>query len=86
MERMENNVPSDAPKIKWYWKTSFLIFMLLSFGPFALPLLWFNPRFSSTQKLLWTVITAMATYYLAVLCMSTFKSAMQQARDLGLIQ
>ncbi len=73
-------------KPKWYWKTPFLIFMLLSFGPLALPLLWFNPRFSNTQKLLWTVVTAIATYCLIVSGIAAFKSAMQQARDLGLVQ
>ena len=86
MEPVENNTPSETPKIKWWWKTPFLIFMLLSFGPLALPLLWFSPRFSASQKLLWTVITAIATYYLVVSCMSAFKTAMGQARDLGLIQ
>ena len=86
MEAMENNVPAEALKVKWWWKTPFLILMLLSFGPLALPLLWFNPRFSAAQKLLWTVITAIATYYLVAACVATFKTAMQQARDLGLIQ
>jgi len=83
---MDSTASPQAPKPKWWWKTPFLIFMLLSFGPFALPLLWFNPRFSAMQKLLWTVVTAVATYFLAIYCIAAFKTAMQQARDLGLIQ
>ena len=86
MKTMDNPELSQAPKPIWWQKTAFLIFMLLSFGPFALPLLWFNPRFSATQKLLWSVVTAIATYYLAIYCMTAFKTAIQQARDLGLIQ
>ncbi len=71
---------------KWWWSTPFLIFMILSFGPLALPLLWFNPRYTASQKLLWTVAIAIATYFLVVASMGAFKTLMQQARDLGLIK
>ena len=83
---MDSAEISQTPKPVWWQKTPFLIFMLLSFGPLALPLLWFNPRYSTSQKLLWTLVTVIVTYYLVVTCMTTFKTAMQQARDLGLIQ
>ena len=89
MESMDNGnlqAPQAAPKPKWWWSTKFLIFALLSVGPLALPLLWLNPKYSTTQKLLWTVVTAGISYWLWITSVSVFQQFMQQARDLGLIQ
>ena len=34
---------SDRVRTKWYFSTGTLVLALLSVGPLALPLLWFNP-------------------------------------------
>ena len=50
---------------KWYhniWLVLFMLFFVL--GPFGLPLVWKNPRFSQTVKIILTV--AMALYTLAL--------------------
>ena len=52
-------------KGKWYFKTSVLVIALLSVGPLALPLLWFNPRYRPWTKILWTALILAATYYSA---------------------
>ena len=36
-------------------RTWYVIFMLLTVGPMALPLLWQSPRFSKKAKIVWTV-------------------------------
>jgi inhibitor of cysteine peptidase len=36
----------NKPQEKWYFRTYWLVIALFCIGPFALPLLWFNPRFS----------------------------------------
>ncbi|MDD5596128.1 MAG: zinc ribbon domain-containing protein [Candidatus Omnitrophica bacterium] len=63
----------NKPPEKWYFKTSILVFALLSFGPLALPLLWFNPRFSKTSKIVISVITLIITYYSIILVTKSLK-------------
>lgn len=50
----------------WYFKTSILVLALLSVGPFALPLLWYNPKYSRRTKLIWTLVTLIATWALGL--------------------
>jgi len=78
--------PETPPKTKWYWTTRFLIIALLSAGPFALPLLWFNKKYSWPQKLLWSVVVLALSYYMAVYTVDLFQKVLAQYRDLGLIQ
>lgn len=51
---------------KWYFKTYAYIIAFLCIGPFALPLAWINPRYKTAKKVLITVITLIASYFLAV--------------------
>ena len=84
---MQNGASQEpVKKTPWYFTTTCLLIALLSVGPLALPLLWFNPRHSAAQKWLWTVATVALTYALFVVSVATFKTAMQQAKDLGLIK
>ena len=39
-------------------RTWYVVLMLLTVGPMALPLLWGSPRFSRTAKIAWTVFVA----------------------------
>lgn len=54
------------PKEKWYYKPSMLVITFLCAGPFMLPLLWLNPRFSKTTKLILSSIILVVSYYLAI--------------------
>ncbi len=65
---------NNKPKEKWYFKTSTLITAFLCVGPFALPLVWFNPRFSPKAKIIISAITITLTYYLGVLFLDSLKS------------
>jgi hypothetical protein len=58
---------------KWYFKTSTLIAAFLCVGPFALPLLWFNPRFSKRNKIIITVIVIILIYYLGAAFVNSLK-------------
>ncbi|MFH1546159.1 MAG: hypothetical protein ABIE14_02185 [Patescibacteria group bacterium] len=42
----------EKPKLKWYFKTSFLMVTFLMVGPFVLPLILWHPSFSPEKKLL----------------------------------
>ena len=51
-------------KEKKTFKTSYLVIAFLCIGPFALPLLWLNPRFSKRSKIITTIIVLILTYLL----------------------
>jgi len=70
-ERLINKKPPE----KKYFKTSFLIIAFLCVGPFALPLLWLNPRFSQKTKIIVSVIVIIISYYLFTMFMSSVTSA-----------
>jgi len=40
-----------SPILPWYYRTAFIVLMLASVGPFALPLLWFRPRTTRAVKI-----------------------------------
>ena len=42
--------------VKWYFRTSFIIFAVCSVGPLALPLIWWHPRASRGWKIGLTVV------------------------------
>ena len=46
---------SRLPKTKWYFATSFVVFALVSVGPFALPLVWVHPHYKTITKIVVTV-------------------------------
>jgi hypothetical protein len=58
---------------KWYFKTSWLIIAFLCIGPFALPLLWFNPNFNKGKKIIITVVVIILSYYLWILFANSLK-------------
>ncbi|NQV32377.1 MAG: zinc ribbon domain-containing protein, partial [Phycisphaeraceae bacterium] len=50
---------------KWYHATGSVIAALVCLGPLALPMVWVNPRFKITTKLIMTIVVAVVT----VLCL-----------------
>ncbi len=57
----------DGPpslKPKWYLKTSTLIIGFLFVGPFIIPLIWINPRYSLIKRIILTIIFAVITVLL----------------------
>lgn len=53
-----------SSKPKWYFKTSTLIVGFLLLGPFVIPLLWFNPRYSNAKKIALTAVFVIITILL----------------------
>jgi len=51
-------------KGKWYFKASILVIALLSVGPFALPLMWFNPGYSRSKKIVISLIVIVLSYFI----------------------
>ncbi|MFH0763340.1 MAG: hypothetical protein V1925_05595 [Candidatus Omnitrophota bacterium] len=63
--------PQEA---KWYFKTSCIVTAFLCVGPLALPLVWFNPRFSRKTKIIVTSITIVLSWYVGLLLINSLKS------------
>ena len=65
------SVATPSVAAKWYyniWLVLFLLFFVL--GPFGLPLVWKNPRFSRGVKL---ALTALMLFYLGLLAVLTVR-------------
>ena len=60
----DNPRQASGPKPQWYFKTSTLIVGFLMVGPFIIPLLWMNPRYSNKKKFTLTVIFIVISVFL----------------------
>jgi hypothetical protein len=56
------------PREAWYLRTSVLVLAFLAVGPFAIPLVWMNPRFTATKKAVVTGVMIAITALLVWLC------------------
>lgn len=68
---------------KWYLKSSVLIIAFLCVGPFALPLLWINHKFSLKSKIIWTVIVVLLTYFFTIILNRSLKTINEFYSQIG---
>ncbi len=66
MDKQENE--------KWYFKTWSLVVSFLVIGPFMLPLVWSNPRFSKQIKIIISLIVVILTCLLTLSLVGSLKS------------
>ncbi len=64
----------NKPREKWYFKASTMVIAFLCIGPFALPLIWFNPRFNQVQKILISSSIIVITCFLGILMFNSIKN------------
>lgn len=60
--------------VKWYFKTRGIVIASLCVGPLALPLVWFNPRFSQKTKVIVTIIVLILSWFMGTLLMNSMRS------------
>jgi len=84
--RFCNEFLTSAPKtpLKWYYSTSLIILLLLSIGPFALPLVWYHPHYSKTSKIIITLFVIAITIYATMVTQSLYRDLVRQMKILGL--
>jgi hypothetical protein len=64
-EYLQDNLRRVAgQKPQWYFKTSSLFVGFCFIGPFVIPLIWFNPRYSKAKKVVLSVIVVVASFYI----------------------
>lgn len=65
--------PPDEPRERWYHSTYGVVLCLALLGPFALPVVWFHPRYRIVMKIVVTILvlalTVLITYVLVILYM-----------------
>lgn len=74
--------PVSAKPVRWYLNTKFVWLMLFIFGPFALPLVWFSPKFTRTWKIVVTVAALLLTYLLGKTASALFQMLNQRLKDI----
>ncbi|MDD5258444.1 MAG: hypothetical protein PHD29_00540 [bacterium] len=72
----------DTGAKKWYWRKSTLIIAVLSVGPLALPLVWFNPYLNRNQKIVYTIIIIVVSYFLIMWTINAYNKYMKIYDDL----
>jgi len=72
------------PKVKWYFSNYWVIIGILCAGPFALPLVWFNPRYKTITKWVVTVLVIVFTVWGTMKTIELFKELNQQLQNLDL--
>lgn len=81
---MDPKLPSDdAPKPKWYFKKGPLILSLIVIGPLALPLLWANPRYSTTAKVFWSSVILGITIGLGLVTHQLLQILLKQLSEMS---
>ena len=76
---------SDRLRTKWYFSTGTLVIALLSVGPFALPLVWFNRRYKPITKLVLTVVVILLSLLVYIAIRKLYLQSVEQMKELGLI-
>jgi len=76
------------PKTKWYYSTSAIVIGLLVLGPFALPLVWRNPKYEVITKVIITIVviavTIAVTIWLCYFIVQRFQPLIKELDALGL--
>jgi len=77
-----------GPKTKWYHSTRTIVIAILCIGPFALPLVWNNPRYKMNTKVVVTVVVTVFTIVIIVLSLMLmgyiYSNLMEQLGVLGI--
>jgi len=61
-----------------------LVVAFLSVGPFALPLLWYNPRYKTITKLVLTVLVISLSVLAYVVIRNLYLQLTEQLKELGI--
>jgi len=72
------------PAQKWYFATSVIVIAILCVGPFALPLVWWNPRYSLTVKVVLTIVVVVVTILAFYLSKYMYSQVMGQMESIGM--
>ncbi len=76
--------PMQGAKTNWKYKTSVVVISLLLIGPLALPLVWFNPNYSTAVKAVLTILVIGLTLGLGIMMIGLYAHLLEQVEKYGL--
>jgi hypothetical protein len=77
----------EKVQTKWYFSTAMVIIALGCLGPFALPLVYFNPRYGKVTKIVILSVVVVLTiwfYFIAKHAYQQIQQVNQKINELGL--
>ena len=83
LDGRDRQVTKPRPK-KWYFATGTVVLALLCLGPIALPLVWANPRYKISTRIIVTVIVLVVTVLSLYLVMHAYENLINQLTELGM--
>lgn len=76
--------PSEKPKTKWYFSNFIVVIAILSFGPLALPLVWYHPHYKRNTKLIVSILVIVATIWCIFIMQDLYVRFTETAKELGI--
>ena len=73
--------PRDRQQTRWYHSRYAVVIGLATLGPFALPMVWSNPRYTVLTKMTLTVLTLAVTALLVAILVIVFVRLMAEIRQ-----
>lgn len=74
---------NSKPKEQWYQKISVLVVAVCTLGPFALPLVWINSKFSILVKIIISGVVLFLSYLVYNTIVNSMNSMQQYYNTLG---
>ena len=71
------------PRLKWYFKTSFIVLVFLCLPPLALPSIAFHPRLSKLVKVICCAGIVVISYYVTIYSIQSLKVLEEFMRQMG---
>ena len=75
--------PHEVTQNKWYFSSGIVALALLSVGPFALPLVWFNPKYNTAIKIISSVIIIGLSIWFYMLTQELYEDFTKQMKGFG---
>lgn len=75
---------NSGRRTKWYFNTSAIVIAILCLGPLGLPLVWMNPRYKTTTKIMVTAVVIGVSILFSYLTVHTYLQLMEQFEVLGI--
>jgi len=76
-------VTKPRPK-KWYFNTGTVVLALFCLGPMALPLVWINPRYKISTRVIITVVVLVITVLCIYMTVGVYQRMINQLTVLGM--
>jgi len=87
LDRPRSRSTRSPTGLKWYFNTSTIVITFIILGPlafFALPLVWFHPKYKIATKIIVSVLVFIISTVLILLTIQSINFMLAQYRQLGL--